>query len=382
MRVILEIDRFLKGMILLKGIIERRATMPILSNVLIKVSKDGIILQATDLECSMEVCCNEAICAAELIEGIDDSITVAYKFLLDLLKSNKTGQVVMESASEDREPIVSLTFPDGFVYKLPGLSATEFPSLPKVPKLGVVGAIDKEVLKGMLEDTIGTVSKNESRYNVQGIFFEYLSGGVVRAVSTNGHALTFKSGYPFALSSSFTIPIKGAQELIKLLSDKSVGELNFSMSGSNLYFHGQLITLIVRKIDEIFPDYRSVIPQEIKHVIQIDRKHLIETLSKFSGFVKTQRKGVVFSIHKDHIDFSIDRGESKVEVTKSLTLSREVGSIEPDGCIRTKFCATYILGALNRLGTKLVELELTDDIEKPLTIREGAFSSIVMPLNK
>ncbi len=356
-----------------QGIVEKKSTMPILSHVLLEAKKgDQLHLSATDLDIAVS---GEHKC--EVLK--DGALAVSAKHLYDIVKSLPEATVTLKKASNNYLELKS--GPSEF--RIVGLPAEDFPALPKFDKVQFV-SVEAKTLLGLVDRTAFAVSSDETRYNLNGVFFEPASG-VIRMVATDGHRLSLaeeKLEGDFKLKKGVILPKKGLYELRKLLSEvsdsgeeKPCGDLGFVESSA--IFRRPGVILVMRLIEGVFPDYRQVIPKAGEKVLTLGRQRFLETLRRVSLLSSDKAHAVKLDLAKGTLTVlsqNPDLGEAKEEVPVEY-------QGEP---LKIGFNARYLIDVLQVLASDDVSLELADDLS-PCIVRpagEGAaqYTAVIMPM--
>ena len=202
-----------------QSIVERRNTMPILANVMIEAQKSGIRITATDLEVGVR-----GSVEGEVVK--EGSVTVNAKKLYEIVREVPNDQVQLKRLENDWVEIRS----GKSVFKIFGMDAKEFPQFPQFDSKGL-STTPASTVREMIERTIFSVSTDETRYSLNGVYIEQSEGGKVRMVATDGHRLAFeeKQVGSLGLAKGVILPRKGLSELKKLLEsgEDGVGVFRF-----------------------------------------------------------------------------------------------------------------------------------------------------------
>ena len=270
-------EQFLKPLQLVVSVVERRQTLPVLSNVLISLDKEKVSLTGTDLEV-------EIIGTAQL-EGNGDiepgEITVPARKLLDICKSLPDKAAIRFSEDEGGRMIITS---GRSRFTLSTLPASEFPSVDE----GVGGAefeIPGSHLKALIDNTAFAMAHQDVRYYLNGMLWEARSGQL-RAVATDGHRLAMTTRQmPFTVPDTIQaiIPRKGVMELSRILSDDDnvvviLGSNHVRIKGGDFFFTSKLV-------DGAYPDYERVLPREATRVVVGGREELLAAVTA-EGFAR------------------------------------------------------------------------------------------------
>lgn len=358
----------LKGLSLTQGVVEKRNTMPILSNILLEAQKgENLHLTATDLEVGMT-----SFFPAQV--KTPGKITLNARNLVEI-----TRQLPNENIS-------FLALPNHVVeivcgrsrFKLNGLPAEDFPSLPQVEQKTTFQFPAKE-LAVMIDHTSFSISTDEARYNLSGVYVEQVEAGKLRLVSSDGHRLSLiDREIPDAkvtFKDAVIIPRKGLMEIRRLCGEVD-GNVEISLSKNNCSVKHENTRLVIRLIDGEFPEYRQVLPDEAaQKVVAIDRQTLLGALRRISILSQEKTKGVRFQFENNALKITVNNpdlgeGEEEVEI-KYDQATLEIG-----------FNAKYFLDVLNIITTDQIELLVGDSMTQGLIrpYNDKSFKAIVMPM--
>jgi DNA polymerase-3 subunit beta len=357
-----------------QGIVEKKSTMPILSHVLLEAKKGQLVVSATDLDLAVS---SEHDQGLEILK--EGALAVSARHLYDIVRALPEQQVTLKRAHNNYLELKS--GPSEF--RIVGLPAEDFPALPRFEKVPFAD-IEAGWLLDMIERTFFAASTDETRYNLNGVFFEP-SADALRLVATDGHRLSLverKAEATFGLKRGVILPKKGLQELRKLLAEaaesgeeKPSTKLGFVENSAIVRRPGVILSM--RLIEGLFPDYRQVIPKTGEKVVKVGRERLHETLRRISLLSSDKTHAVKLELAKGLLRVhcqSPDLGEAKEEVP-----------VEYDGePLKIGFNARYLLDVLQVLQSKDVALELADDLS-PGVLRgaeeaDGGFTAVVMPM--
>ena len=349
-----------------QNIVERRNTMPILANALIDAQKNKIQLAATDLEVGVR-----GEVEGEIVK--EGALTVNAKKLYEIVRETPADQVHVKRLENDWVEIRS----GKSVFKIVGMDAREFPQFPKFDDQGQ-STVNASLMRGMIERTIFSVSTDETRYSLNGVFLEEADGGKVRMVSTDGHRLAFEeqSLGVLGLGKGVILPRKGLGELRKLMENDDEGEISIGFKENMALVSKDKVELFMRLIDGDFPDYTKVIPQGNPNLAKIDHGELLQALRRVSILSSERYKGVKLEFSQNSVSISAnnpDLGEAVEEV-----------DAEYNGApISIGFNARYILDVLGVLGSDgEIDIEMKDELS-PSIIRKSAnvgYLYVLMPM--
>ena len=367
---------FLRGLARTHAVADRKSSMPILSNILLKAEgSDSLGLVATDLYLGVQ-----ARCPAEVKKG--GSIAVSARTLFDIVKNLPDGEIhwtVGENqASEIRCGKVR--------YKIPGMDGKEFPTLPS-PGDAKFMEVDVELLSELIGLTQYCMSTDDTRPHLSGALFEG-EAKVLRMVTTDGHRLSkaeSKLGQDAKMMGfSILVPSKGIGELKRLIEDAKsskpkgeadAGKVGIATTGGNAFFKRDDIQLSVKLADEQFPPYSKVIPQSQQRRVVVGRVPLTESLKRISLVASDKSGGVRMQIEPGTMKITSenpDVGEGSEEVDVDFAGDELV----------VGFNARYMLDVLGALNEDEIALELGGELD-PCAIRpvgDTDFVGVIMPM--
>ncbi|WP_375422665.1 DNA polymerase III subunit beta [Sphingomonas sp. Tas61C01] len=357
MKATIERATLLKGLSHVQSVVERRNTIPILSNVLLEATAEGALrLMATDLDLQI----NESIAAAVDQAG---ATTVSAHTLFDIARKLPEGSQVQLSAADGRMTIVA----GRARFSLGTLPRDDFPVIAE-GELPTKFELPAETLKQVIDKTRFAISTEETRYYLNGIFFHVADDGstpVLKAAATDGHRLARVTmprpdgaeGMPDVI-----VPRKCVAELRKLL-DEVDGSVGVSLSSTKIRFDlGQAI-LTSKLIDGTFPDYSRVIPTGNDKILKIDPKSFMQGVDRVSTIATEKTRAVKMALDRDKITLSVtspENGTAAEEVPgEYVALPFEIG-----------FNSRYLMDILGQIDGDTVEVHLAD-AAAPTLIREN-----------
>lgn len=351
-----------------QGIVEKRGTMPILANILIEASGQGIRVSATDLEMAL------------LAEGhaevkTEGKALINARNLYEIIK--EAPEEVIRLAKKGNEGIEVTSGRSHF--RIVGMNPDEFPALPKVASPEQI-ALDATDLEEMIEKTFYAASTDETRYTLNGLYLTQVGKGeknLIRLVATDGHRLAYNeremSG-KLKVAKGIIIPRKGISEIRNLLTNGE-GDLAVQLDERAILFHRGRVSLLIRLIEGEFPNYEQVIPKKLDKIVSIERQALVGALKRASIMTSEAGRGVKFSFAASGLEISAshpDLGEAKEEV-----------AIDYKGpTFQVGFNPRYFLDVLSVLEDEKLVLELKDEVS-PCLLRsefDRGFLALVMPM--
>jgi len=370
-----EIDRaeFLEGLRLTQGVVERRNTLPILSNVLIEPAERGISVLATDLDIGVRRSCQAKVKGS-------GAMTVNARKLFELVKEVQGASIRFKSLENHRVEVVS----GKARWNLVGLDPKDFPSIPGLSGKPAKGASEIRAkaaeLSSMIESTLFAVSLDETRINLSGVYVEN-HDGAVRMVATDGHRLAMidrkiDGSVP---EKGAILPRKGLMEAKKLLESGDVPDedaVTLWIDGSIAKIVRGHAELFMRLIEGDFPDYRQVIPKSSKAKISLSRADFLHALGCASVVSSERAKGVRISVKSGVLEVQAsnpDLGEGSYET--EIAYNGDELSIGFNG--------RYLIEALTAMGDgDRVEFLASDDVSPGILRPEGddSYCYVVMPM--
>ncbi|HXO40386.1 MAG TPA: DNA polymerase III subunit beta [Thermoanaerobaculia bacterium] len=357
MEIRLKRNDFLGELVPMQGIVERKTTIPVLSHILLNArdsndSKDGKLhLAATDLDVSLT-----SRCEAEIREG--GAIAVQAKKLIEIIRSLSASEVLLVQ----EEPRVLSIRAGSSRFKIHGLAADDFPTLPTVPaSAGAKVEIPFVDFRRMVAKILFAVSAEESRFQLNGALFK-IKDGALEIVATDGHRLALVEKREESLRNvpgnagedSVLVPRKALQELQRLEGDAAATALEFRRGEHHLSFRLGQRELICRILEGTFPDYERVIAKDNDKRVFFDRKALAEAVQRAALMTSDRARAVrlQFSTHQLVISaVNADLGEAVEEVACEYEGPEFRLGINPD----------YLSQFLAAVDTDRVRLELKDE---------------------
>lgn len=342
MKLTLTREALLKPLQVVSGVVERRQTLPILSNVFMSVNSNVLKLITTDLEV-------ELIAEAPLASAGDGEVTVAARKLLDICRALPEG--TMLDISEIKGKVQLKAGKSRF--SLSTLPVDEFPKIQRLEE-NVTISVDGTTLKGMLDKTYFAMAQQDVRYYLNGILFE-IDGERLRVVATDGHRLSVCDG---AIQSNAKrlmqaiIPRKGVLELQRLMAD-SEGQVSITLSENHVRATFNGITYTSKLVDGKFPDYDRVIPQNTTKKIVADRLVLKDALHRAAILSNEKYRGVRLKISQNGLVASTSNPELE-EAEEHIDVDYNGDELE------IGFNVTYIIDALAAVTSSEIELLFTD----------------------
>ncbi|UCE88665.1 MAG: DNA polymerase III subunit beta [Pseudomonadota bacterium] len=335
-------ESLLKPLQYVSGVIERRQTLPILSNTLISVHGGVLSMTGTDLEVEMV--------ARVALEGAEEGdITLPARKLMDICRALPEGAQV--EISVDRERAVIRSGRSRFT--LGTLGATEFPSIDPIEAPFEVGLTQK-ALRRLLEQTQFAMAQQDVRYYLNGLMLE-LGNGYIRAVATDGHRLALceaKAELEMTETREVIVPRKAVSELLRLLQG-SDEELRLQVGRNHLRVELAEAIFTSKLIDGKFPDYDRVIPSGGRLEVLCGRDELRQAFSRASVLSNEKYRGMRLQLAPGLLRATVHNPEQE-EAEEEIEVSYDGEEFE------IGFNVAYFLDALGAIDAERVSVRLTD----------------------
>ncbi len=356
-------ETLLRPLQLANGVVERKQTQPILSNLLLRASAQALSIAATDLELSL-------VMRIPLLEGEEAAFTLPARKFLDIARALPEGAEVSLSLEDTRAVIRS----GRSRFALPTLPPEEFPQAPAEME-GQTFGIPQKALKEAMERTHFAMAQQDMRYYLNGMLFD-LSNNTLRVVATDGHRLALcrieevdTAGGPLQA----IVPRKAVLELLRLLEEEEA-QVALTVNPHHLRADFGDIVLTSKLIEGRFPDYERVIPQGGEQVMVAEREALRRALARCAILTTDQNPAVRFGLGDGVLRLSTRTPEEEAEEELPVDYSGEAMEIG--------FNVSYLLDALNAMTEDEVEMHLTGPHSGCLLKARGqeACLHVVMPM--
>ncbi|MGF1650284.1 MAG: DNA polymerase III subunit beta [Hyphomicrobiaceae bacterium] len=348
MQLVIERGELLKALGHVTSVVERRTTIPILSNVLLIAHDGGLRLKATDLE-------REVIEAASADVSQSGAVTVPAHTMHDIVRKLPDGAQVALSRDPERDRVQVRAGQSRFA--LQALPADDFPDL-AVGDMSHEFTLKAHDLKRLIEKARFAISTEETRYYLNGIYFHTLAapdGHQLRAVATDGHRLAQveieqpagAQGMPGVI-----VPRKTVHELHRLLSE-STGEVRVGVSLAKIRFEIGDLVLTSKLIDGTFPDYARVIPQSNDRELKVSTAAFRSAVDRVSTIASERGRAVKLSMSDDKLTLSVNNPEGG-SATEELESDYHADPLE------IGFNARYLLDIADQLESDTASFKFAD----------------------
>jgi DNA polymerase-3 subunit beta len=345
------------------GVVERRQTMPILSNVLVTANANGLTITATDLEVELSATGN--------IQVQDTGeITIPGRKLLDIVKALPEKANVTFAVEGERVLIRS----GKSRFTLATLPASDFPVIENIEIKQKI-SLPQADMKTLLDKTHFSMAQQDVRYYLNGLLFE-LSGQQLRLVATDGHRLALADAkLPDTVKTSLQVilPRKGVLELQRVLGNQ--GDVEITISSNHMRITVDGVRFTSKLIDGRFPDYNRVIPQNPNRIVSAERNALRAALQRAAILSNEKYRGIRLTLKSNLLVMQAHNPEQE-EAEEELEVSHSGEAME------IGFNVNYLLEALAAVDGDQVELGFTDGNSSCLIKSPGTVASryVVMPM--
>lgn len=364
MEIRLNRSELLGELVPMQGIVERRTTIPMLSHLLLKAAGDRLELAATDLEVSLTSWCKGDLTG----EG---AIAIQAKKLLEIVRALPGDELTLRI---EQEGVLGI-FAGKSRFKIHGLSADDFPTLPSVDADADLLELPFGSFRAMIAKVFFAISSEESRFQLSGALLQKKDDALV-LVATDGHRLALVEVEVAGLASGdgVLVPRKVLQELQRFESDDP---MQLARSEHHLAFAVGRRRLICRILEGTFPDYERVIAKDNDRIVVADRKTLLDVVHRVSLLTGDRARAVRLELAPGQIVLSAanpDLGEAREELAVDYDGGDLALGLNPD----------YLAQYLAATETEKVRLELKDDnsqcLAHPVDGRDRRYLCVIMPI--
>jgi DNA polymerase III subunit beta len=373
MKVRIGRDELLTGLQRVQGVVEKRNTMPILSNILLEAKQDGVEIVATDLEIGMR-----GLYKATVLNP--GGVTVSARKLYEIIKELPSGEIELTAGDNNWTTIQA----GKSQFKVVGLPSADYPALPAIDREGLTPLAGDGLLE-LIRKTLFAAGDNDARYILNGLLVTLVMTDKktsLRLVGTDGHRLAVAEQEVSKTGSKTgpqeikaIIPKKAAQEMRRLLEEGGEGEPLIGFTKNLMIFRKSGLLLTSRLMEGNYPNYQQVIPKEGGKKITINRAELESALRRVSVLSKDKANAVkvTFSAGKMNLFSSNpDFGEA----------SEELAARYEGEALNTGFNARYLLDVFSVMEGETLSLQMETALS-PCLIQEPespGFKCVVMPI--
>ncbi len=357
---------FFKTLSHLQGIVDKKNTLPILANILIEAKNNDLILSSTDMDISIieKISCN-------VLE--DGATTINSQILYDIVRKIDDNSEI-EIISNDGKLLTLRS--EGSRFSLACLPKEDYPIIEK-DNTGVDIVLNSKILLKLIDKTKFAISNEETRYFLNGLYFNVTNDGssnIVTLVGTDGHRLakfSHQIDEKIDQVSGVIIPKKTIFELSKLLSEED-SDVKISISSNKIIFKIADIIFISKLIDGSFPDYKRVIPNDNKNILKISRDKLLSAVDRVSTIANEKSPVIKFKLLENILNLNTVNNESST-ASEDLEINYDGDEIE------IGFNSKYIMDIINNLDDYEISINLKDNTS-PIIAKENSNTNLVYVL--
>jgi DNA polymerase-3 subunit beta len=369
MKLKIKKEEILKGLQRIQGVVEKKNTMPILSNMLLTADGNGVEIVATDLELGLR-----GHYAAEVTKP--GAVTVSAKKMYEIVRELPEEEIQINVEDNNWVKIKS----GHSQFKLVGLPKDEYPALPDVAEEGMI-VIDGEILRDMIRKTLYAVGENDARYVLNGLYVHMTDtkGGLnIRMVGTDGHRLSMIDRIIDAKhkEESVIIPKKAMMELRRLLEeDIPKTELRIGFSKNHALFKRDGLVMVSKLIDGNYPNYLQVVPTKSTKKVMVSKETFAQAVKRVSILSKEKTNAVKLQLERGQLILSTNNPEVG-EASEELEVD-----YQGEG-ITIGFNSRYLIEVLSAMDRQTIALQFNDALSPCLITEEGAehYKCVVMPM--
>jgi DNA polymerase-3 subunit beta len=365
MEILVRRNDLVKELHLVQGIVERKNSIPILSNALVEAQGDELRISATDLDVSLR--CG---CGAQVVR--EGAVTLAAKKLYEIVRSLPESDVRLEVQPDAWATIEC----ERVVFRMAGLPREDFPTLPD-GKAGKALEIPAEVLRGLIQRTGFAITAEDARYYLAGALL-VLEQDQAAMVATDGHRLAYaKASSPQKVAETIKVlvPRKAIAELARLI--EGVETVGFQRAEGHLIFTAGGRTLASKLVEAQFPAYEKVITVSGDKKLALGREALHSAIRRVSLLSSERNRAIKVALSEGRLELSASSPELG-EAKESLPVEFEGEGLE------IGFNAQYLLDFLSAVGGDEVVLELRDaesqGLLRPAGDDQDSYRYVVMPM--
>ena len=365
MHFVISREALLRPLQMVSGVVERRQTLPVLSNVLLVLKDSELSLTGTDLEV-------ELVGRVEVDQAKKPGeITVPARKLLDICKSLADDAIVEINQADNKLILKS----GRSRFTLATLPASEFPSVEEEPDTFSL-TITQAKLRDLLDATSFAMAQQDVRYYLNGMLFE-VAANYLRVVATDGHRLameTVSMTNSISETQQLILPRKGIMELARLLSDEG-GDIDLTFGQNHIRAGIPEFTFTSKLVDGKFPDYNRVLPKGGDKVMTGDCQELRQAFARAAILSNEKYRGVRILLSNGELKILANNPEQE-EAEEVVTVDYLGDSLE------IGFNVSYLIDVLSTLGSKKAKITLSDPNSSALLEADEGSDAlyVVMPM--
>lgn len=364
-------DHFSNGLAQVLNVVGSKATMPILSNVLIEAEKDGITLTTTNLDLGIRTKIR-----AEVKEN--GSVTLPVKRLAGIVRELPQIEISFDASPNHQVKLSS----GGSIFRIMGIAKEEFPPLPDFGD-DKVFTLEQSVLADMLKSVSYAQSSDETRYILNGVYFNF-KDSKLSLVATDGRRLALisrETEVPMEKNAAIILPAKTVVELTRMLDKGDMLKISFNDRRAAFQIHADnpesglidSIYLYSKVVEGNYPNYQQVIPKETHQRIKLERELLLECVHRAALVCSDKSNSVKLKLTSNHLEISAsspDFGEANETMAVSYS--------GPD--LQVAFNPQFIIDPLRSLTKDEIYFELKDEVSPGVLKTDANFICVVMPV--
>ena len=354
-------SQFLEGLKTVQNIVPSKGALQIIQNIMLEAKEKSLYLTTTDLDISIR-------CVVDCEVGNEGATTLPAKLLLNTIAKAPEGVVEVEVDAQDRAVIKA----GSSTSKIAGMSVVDYPTLPKESD-SFEYVIPQITLREMLRKTSYAASQDDTRKTLKGVLTSF-KGGKLTMVATDGRRLALvehEIEFPAAAEKDIILPSKVVAELQRSLSGD--GEVKVKIEKSQVSFNLGDTQIYSKLLDEIYPNYRQVIPSKYREKVEIDRKLLLDALDRASVMTMEESSSTRLTFDSNQLLVS--------SVAADIGEAKDIVPIKYSGeKIEIVFNPSYVKDPLKAIDEDEISIELTSG-STPAVIRCSVpFLYVMMPL--
>jgi len=366
MKFTIQREKILKPLQLVSGAVERRQTLPILSNILLSVQNDQLILTGTDLEVELKG-------TAEPDEIVETGeVTVSARKLMDICRSLPNEAAIEIYTEKNWLFLVS----NKSRFTLSTLPAEEFPNVEEEENIQAKFAIGQSELRALMTNTHFSMAQQDVRYYLNGMLFD-IDKGILRLIATDGHRLSLGQMKALKVESDrlqVIVPRKGIIELMRLLDDEE-HEVEIIIGTNHIRAQTPLFTFTSKLIEGKFPDYKRVVPKGGDKEVIVDKELLKQTLIRASILSNEKFKGVRLLLSSGNLKIFANNPEQE-RAEEEIAVHYQGADLE------IGFNVSYLLDVCNAVTSKDIKMIFhnTNDSVLIENSDDDSYLYVIMPM--
>lgn len=364
-------EKFLEGLQQVQGVVSSRATLPILSNVLLEADNNELRLTTTDLDVTVSgrVTPKDDSDTTTITVEEPGSITLPVRRLASIVRELPASEIEITVGDENTAAIKC----GNSYFKILGLSPDDFPPPARFDEVKEF-KISQKTLRDGLKKTAYAISTDETRYVLNGIYCQFKEGKMT-LVATDGRRLAMTDAdleFPESNEVSVIIPTKAVNELQRLLKDDP-GELKIRIGARQIAFELNANLLVSKLIEGNYPNFRQVIPGAAKERVTLEREVFLHAAQRVSLLAPDKTNSVKLNFTRDNIEItanSADIGEARESLAVKYSGPEMSIAFNPE----------YLVAPFRNLDTDEVFLDLIDEVSPGVIKINTPFLYVLMPM--